>query len=591
MEKHYDAVICGGGLAGLTLARQLRREFPNFKVAVIEKTSRPLPEAAHKVGESSVELGSQYLERLGLRDYLHDRHLIKFGLRFFPGGGHLPIESRTEIGPINDPVITSYQIDRGRFESDLRGMIVDEDDVALFEGSTVRDIHLQSGSDDHVVDFESPTGPVSAKARWVIDASGRTALLRGRMKLKRGGRHEANAGWFRVKGRVDVNEMAPDASKRWHQVPEAKRRWLSTNHLMGPGYWVWVIPLASGTTSVGIVAHDEYHGFDEVRTLDSAMAFLRKNEPAFAEFLADAEILDFRCLRKYCHTATRCWHPDRWALVGEAGAFTDPLYSPGTDYIAFANSFTTELIRTDLEGGDLDTRTRDLNLQYRALVGGSIGVYRQAAPVYGHARAMATKIYWDNMVYWSYPCQYYLQNIYQLSGPEHAPFAAIGARFVELSERMQTVLAFWANRTQSESDNNGETEGDMVVLPGFPSVLIDAHCALEERMSTEQTLAYMSKQLETTEALFGELLLRITQELGPVLGRRMWAEVGAAAWGIEIPQPRIEAEALSGRARRQALPTLVRDVERSLGKARNQWPTQEAAAWMHSPSALAAEAS
>ena len=32
---------------------------------------------------------------------------------------------------------------------------------------------------------------------------------------------------------------------------------------------------------------------------------------------------------------------DRWALVGEAGPFLDPFYSPGSDYIAMANTLTT----------------------------------------------------------------------------------------------------------------------------------------------------------------------------------------------------------------------------------------------------------
>ena len=53
---------------------------------MLERTSRPLPDACHS-RESSVELGAQYLDRIGLRDYMRSRQPLKFGIRFFPGGG------------------------------------------------------------------------------------------------------------------------------------------------------------------------------------------------------------------------------------------------------------------------------------------------------------------------------------------------------------------------------------------------------------------------------------------------------------------------------------------------------------------------
>ena len=62
---------------------------------------------------------------------------------------------------------------------------------------------------------------------------------------------------------------------------------MSTNHLMGEGYWVWLIRLASGATSVGIVADPAFHAFDEFNTLAKAKAWLREHEPQCAAVMAE----------------------------------------------------------------------------------------------------------------------------------------------------------------------------------------------------------------------------------------------------------------------------------------------------------------
>ncbi len=358
IPDRVDAVILGGGLSGLLLARQLRQEVPDLSVAVLERMRRPLPDACHKVGESSVSLGSQYLEKLKLTEYLLEEQIVKMGLRFFPGGGHLPLHERTEIGPSAEPVVRSYQLDRGKFEGDLRAF-AEEDGVHLVEGAKVTEADLieEKGSEaDHSVSYELDGETRSMNARWVVDATGRNALMRRKLKLTRGVQHKANAGWFRVRGDIDMNEMVPRSEVEWFERPLGAERWRSTNHFMGVGYWAWIIPLSTDFTSIGLVVHEHVHGHECISSYEKMMDFLREHEPQLAAFLEPHEPQDYLCLRNYSNSVGRAWSPNRWAMVGEAGAFVDPLYSPGTDFIALANSFTTQVILEDRKGGCLDTK-------------------------------------------------------------------------------------------------------------------------------------------------------------------------------------------------------------------------------------------
>src|SRR5690606_30875535 len=320
-EQHFDVVIMGGGLAGLTLARQVSQALPQWSVAVIERHARPLPEAAWKVGESSVEVGSRYLEELGLSQYLLDRQLVKFGLRFFPGGGHLPIHERTEVGPSREPVVKSYQLDRGRFESDLRGML-ERDGVTLLEGYKANDVVLAgeggeasatgvSRREPHRLratkirqDADAPLElPRALSCRWLVDASGREAVLHRHLDLRESSGHVAHAGWFRVEGKIDINDWVAgtNGETRWMREEWSSERWRSTNHFMGQGYWCWIIPLASGNTSIGVVVHEEQHRFTCVNTLDACLQFLREHEPQMFEAVRHCSVMDFRCLRGYSH--------------------------------------------------------------------------------------------------------------------------------------------------------------------------------------------------------------------------------------------------------------------------------------------------
>jgi len=565
----FDVVICGAGLAGLTLARQLRRELPEAKVTILEKQRRPLPDACFKVGESTVELAAHYFDRLGLWDYMRERQLLKWGIRFYPGGGDLPLHLRTEIGPIAEPPLKTYQVDRGRLETDLREM-VEKDGVTLIEGAKVTAIEPGSGDMPHTVRYELDGEVVELHPRWLVDATGRTGVMRKNMKLTRGAHHVASSGWYRIKGRFDITEMVPASEEEWHRRPVASHRWLSTNHFMGEGYWVWVIPLPTGMTSIGLVIHEDTHDKSCIAGLEATQAFIRKHEPHLAAALEKYPVEDFLCLRNYAYTNGRGWSEDRWAMVGESSAFTDPLFSPGSDLIAFANCFTLEAMRTDLAGGDLKQKAMMLNAQFRAILNGSLQVYRTASPIYGHPSAMTYKIFWNNFAYWSFTCQYYKQELCRLDAAGQDAVSRYGGRFIDLMRRMETMLAAWAKMAPERP--TPVFRG----APAFPSILIDAHIATGKQMNYEETLAYLDMRLQQGHEIIAEQVMRIVQELGPERGKQLLDEVEFWSWDVSICPKRVEVEQLGSIERRHSLPAIARDVERGLGPVRKHPQWQEA---------------
>jgi flavin-dependent dehydrogenase len=580
----WDVVICGGGMAGLTLALQLRRDVPEAKVAVVERTPRPLPRSCHKIGESNAELGSLYMDGLGLREYLRREHVVKLGLRFFPGSGHRPLQQRTEIGPVQEPVIKGYQLDRGRFEEDLRAMIVAQG-VTLWEGAVVRDVEV---GEPHRVEVEHDGQRRTEEARWIVDATGRSALLRRKLEPPSAGRrtqspagpvgrrkqspagppgrrkqptgHEGNAAWFRVDCRILPEEIATERDPAWMEVPLARQRWRSTNHLTGNGYWVWIIGLAGDRTSVGVVTHDAAYKFDEIRTIERMKAFLAEHEPGLSKRLEGAEVLDFGCINRYGHRMHGIWSVERYGIVGDAAAFTDPLYSPGTDFIALSNTFTVELVRADRAGEDLTPLVEWYEAEYQALVTGSTEVYRQAAPVYAHPRAMVTKIYYDNFSYWSYNCQYFIQQLYRLRGEPAQHVRAMRRRYIELSGYVQSLLRAWA------TVHPEEPQGQFLPVPSFPSLAIDAHLDLDKKLTADETRELMAMRLEQAQQMVAELAARLLMEYGPEQGAALLDAAGFASWDLALDPGRAEAETTIGLKRRKTLSKVVRDVERSLGR-------------------------
>lgn len=495
-----DVCILGGGLAGLTLALQLKQARPQTDVLVLERREGPAPEAAFKVGESSVEIGAHYFAKhLDLQDHLAQDQIRKFGFRFFFNDQQPQLDLCTEIGVSMLLPTPSWQIDRGRFENELKRR-VEALGVRVEMGAAVKQIDLSESEGPHVVHWEQSGERRAVSARWVVDAAGRASLLKRKLELAQPNAHDVNSVWVRVEGCVDPNAWSQDEA--WLDRCTPRDRWRSTNHLCGEGYWLWMIPLASNAHSIGIVADQALHPLDTMNTHAKFMDWLARHQPQLHAALLKPEhaLMDFKFLRHFSHDCKQVYSKQRWALTGEAGVFPDPFYSPGSDFIAISNTYITDMIGKDLEGVDFSMFAEIYQQLLFSFHSNTMTLYQDQYPIFGNARVMPVKVVWDYTYYWALLAPLYISGrICNLGVISRLRTQMEQASRLNIA--MQSLLRAW-----HEVDDYGVPEDGRMLDQFDIAWFKEMNRALNDTMDDKALIARVQSNLETLARLASEIV-------------------------------------------------------------------------------------
>jgi len=353
-NDEFDVIILGGGIAGLSIARHLKLLYKDIKIMILDMRKFPIPISTYKVGESTLEIAGYYFtEHLKLKEYLDEKHLTKMGLRYF-WLNDTEIVSSPEIGPERIPEVQSFQIDRGLIENDL-WFLNEEMGIQVTDHARIIDFEIKSDSMHKVVYKNLSKESIhELRSRWLIDATGRSRLLQRKLSLGKKVKSKHSAIWFRVKGKINIEDLNVKNEVAWKERVVTADRSLATVHLMGKGYWVWIIPLSSENTSIGIVTDGKEHPFKEYNTKEKALLWLIKNEPKFLSLLRGKEIFDFGVMKNYSYSSRRIFSEDRWGCVGEAALFPDPFQSPGFNLIAYESIVMAKMVKDDIDN-ELDS--------------------------------------------------------------------------------------------------------------------------------------------------------------------------------------------------------------------------------------------
>ena len=304
-ETQHDVVIIGGGPGGSTAAALLAEH--GRKVVLFEKEVFP----RFHIGESLLPYNLDLFDRLGLNERLHKTFVEKWGAHLISSTGVVTRYIKFAEGwKPGHPM--AYHVLRSEFDHILLQR-------AAELGADVREGHpvveaTHSHRDGCVVTARRPDGSLTTvRARFLLDASGQDAFIASRRRLRK---------------------MTPKLRKaavfaHYEGVPRGVGRGATdiTLIVLSNG-WFWVIPLADGKTSVGLVtegAHIKESGMPPTQLLEEA---IRRCPAAQHKMRHARRISDVWTASDYSYECGGI-AGDGYLLIGDAAAFIDPVFSTG----------------------------------------------------------------------------------------------------------------------------------------------------------------------------------------------------------------------------------------------------------------------
>lgn len=328
-------MIIGAGPSGSIAASLLHKK--GIDVRVIEKSLFP----RFSIGESLLPACMEVIEQAGMSEAVADANFqFKDGAAFRKNGVYTAFnfEDKFSAGPG-----TTFQVQRGAFDkvladtAEAQGIAIDYQHelmgINFTEDSTILDVQVLDGE------------RYQLEAQYVLDGSGFGRVLPKMLDLEEPSSLPPRKAIFtHINDHISATET---------DLEYDRNKILISVHPTNPDVWYWLIPFSNGVSSFGIVGEPKFfESYPEDKI--AAIKQLATEEPGLAEILAKAEypnpageIGGYSANVK--HLAT-----DKYALLGNAGEFLDPVFSSGVTIAMKSAQFAVECVEKQLNGEKVD---------------------------------------------------------------------------------------------------------------------------------------------------------------------------------------------------------------------------------------------
>lgn len=329
-----DVLIIGAGPSGSISSALLNKA--GIRVLVLEKQRFP----RFSIGESLLPQLMVFIEKAGMLPAVTACGFqVKNGAAFRKRGEYTDFDFQTKFS--EGPGLT-YQVKRADFDKCLA-------DEAARQGVPIR-------YEEEVLSIEHHPDHVSVKVRdksgreyhvnadFILDASGFGRVLPRLLDLETPSEFPVRKSIF-CHMKDNINDPTHDRLKILVSV-----------HPENPSVWYWLIPFSGGICSFGVVGEPAF--FDALGgDLHSKLMACKNAEPGLKELLKHAEpINEVRELAGYAANVKSLFG-ERFALLGNAGEFLDPVFSSGVTIASKSADLASSLLIRRHNGEEVDWQT------------------------------------------------------------------------------------------------------------------------------------------------------------------------------------------------------------------------------------------